>query len=74
MANIPDLGTKDPVNQDRPARGASNGVAPGQKGQLLKGQGAVGGAQEAHHKPTKTAHPQGPFVDRDGNRFKVDSK
>lgn len=74
MANIPDLGTKDPVSQKMPARGASNGMPPGTKGQLLKGGGAVGGAQEAHHKPTKVPHPQGPFVGRDGQRFKVDSQ
>jgi hypothetical protein len=74
MANIPDLGPNDPISADRKASGASNGVAPGQSAQLLKGQGAIGGAQEAHHQPTKVAHPQGPFVDAQGNRFKVDSK
>lgn len=74
MANIPDLGSKDPVSAKTPARNASNGVAPGQAAKLLRGQGAIGGAQEAHHQPTKVAHPKGPFVDRDGNRFKVDSQ
>lgn len=73
MASIPDLGSRDAVNADRPAGNASNGVAPGQKGQLLKGGGMIGGAQEATHQPTKKMHPQGPFVDRDGNRFKMDS-
>lgn len=74
MANVPDLGTRDAVNADMPARNASNGVAPGQKSNLLKGGGAIGAAQEAHHQPTKVPHPQGPFVGRDGQRFKVDSK
>jgi hypothetical protein len=74
MASIPDLGTRDAASAAMPARNASNGVAPGQKGQLLKGSGAIGGAQEAGHQPTKVAHPQGPFVDAQGNRFKVDSK
>ncbi len=74
MASIPDLGTKDPVSAKMPASNASNGVAPGQSSNLLRGQGAIGGAQEAHHQPTKTAHPQGPFVDRNGSRFKVDSQ
>lgn len=53
---------------------ASNGVAPGSSGNLLKGEGAIGGAQEANHQPTIVKHPQGPFVDRQGNRYKVDSK
>lgn len=74
MASIPDLGTRDPVNAQRPAASASNGVDPGQTGQLLRGQGMIGGAQEAGHQPTKVAHPQGPFLDRDGTRYKVDSK
>lgn len=74
MASIPDLGSRDPVNADRPAGSASNGVDPGQTSNLLRGQGMIGGAQEAGHQPTKISHPQGPFVDRDGNRFKVDSK
>lgn len=74
MASIPDLGTRDAVSADMPARNASNGVAPGQSSNLLKGGGAIGGAQEAHHQPTKVLHPQGPFVDAQGNRFKVDSK
>lgn len=73
MANIPDLGTRDAVNADRPAGNASNGVTPGQGTRLLKGQGKIGGAQEAFHQPTKVAHPQGPFLDRSGTRFKVDS-
>jgi hypothetical protein len=74
MASIPDLGTRDPLNADKPAGSASNGVSPGQTSNLLRGGGAIGAAQEAHHQPTKVMHPQGPFVDRDGNRFKVDSK
>lgn len=74
MANIPDLGSRDPLNADRPAGNASNGVAPGQTATLMRGQGAIGAAQEAHHQPTKVPHPQGPFVDRDGSRYKVDSK
>lgn len=73
MANIPDLGTRDPLNADRPAGSASNGVAPGAKGTLMKGGGAIGGAQEAAHQPKMVPHPQGPFVGRDGQRFKVDS-
>jgi hypothetical protein len=74
MANIPDLGTKDPVSAKMPASHASNGVAPGQTAQLLKGQGAIGGAQEANHQPTKVPHPHGKFVDRDGSRFDVKSQ
>lgn len=74
MASIPDLGTRDATNADMPARNASNGLAPGTAGTLMKGAGAIGGAQEAAHQPTKVAHPQGPFVDAQGNRFKVDSK
>jgi len=74
MASIPDLGTKDPINQENKASGASNGVTPGSSGKLLRGQGAVGGAQEAHHQPTKVPHPHGKFVDRDGNRFDVKSQ
>lgn len=74
MANIPDLGSRDPINADRPAGAASNGVSPGTKATLLRGGGAIGGAQEGHHQPTKVAHPQGPFVDANGQRFKIDSK
>jgi len=74
MANIPDLGSRDPLNADRPAGNASNGVSPGQTAKLLRGQGAIGAAQEAHHQPTKEAHPNGPFVDRDGSRYRVPSK
>lgn len=71
MASIPDLGTRDPVSAERPAASASNGVAPGQVGHLLRGQGKIGGAQEASDQPTKKAHPQGPFLDRDGGRYMV---
>lgn len=74
MASIPDLGTKDPVNQHNKASNASNGVTPGSTGQLLRGSGAIGGAQEAHHQPTKVAHPNGAFVDRDGGRYNVKSQ
>jgi hypothetical protein len=73
VASIPDLGSRDPLNADRPAGSASNGVSPGQSSTLMRGAGAIGGAQEAHHQPKMTPHPQGPFVGRDGQRFKVDS-
>lgn len=71
MASIPDLGTRDALNADRPAASASNGVNPGQTSNLLRGQGMIGGAQEASDQPTKTAHPHGPFLDRDGTRYLV---
>lgn len=74
MASIPDLGSRDPMNADKPAGNASNGVNPGQKSNLLRGGGAIGAAQEAHHQPTRVNHPQGPFVDRSGQRYKIDSK
>jgi len=74
MASIPDLGSRDPVSAQRPAGNASNGVTPGSSGRLLRGQGAVGGAAEARHQPTRTNHPQGPFVDRSGQRYKIDMK
>jgi len=73
MASIPNLGTRDPLNADRKAGNASNGVTPGSSAKLLKGGGSIGGAQEAGHQPSKKAHPQGPFVDRDGNRFRMPS-
>ena len=71
MDSIPDLGTRDPVSADRPASGASNGVAPGQTGRLLRGQGSIGGAQEAGDQPTKVSHPHGPFLNPDGSRYRV---
>lgn len=71
MDSIPDLGTRDPVSADRPAGNASNGVAPGQTARILRGEGMIGGAQEGSHQPTVQMHPHGPFVNRDGNRFKV---
>lgn len=74
MASIPNLGSRDPVSQARPAGNASNGVSPGQKSNLLRGKGAIGAAQESHHQPTRVAHPQGPFLDRSGARYKIDSK
>lgn len=74
MAAVPNLGSRDPMNADRPAGNASNGLPPGTKGRLLKGGGAIGGAAEAHHQPTRTNHPQGPFVDRSGQRYKIDFK
>ena len=74
MASIPDLGTRDAVSADRPASNASNGVAPGQASHLLRGQGMIGGAQEASDQPTKVAHPQGPFLDRDGSRYRIANK
>lgn len=73
MASIPNLGSRDPVSANRPASGASNGLPPGTKGQLLRGGGAIGGAQEAAHQPRRVNHPQGPFVDRSGQRYKIDS-
>ena len=74
MASVPNLGSRDPINADRPAGNASNGLPPGTRARLLKGGGAIGGAAEAHHQPTKVKHPQGPFVDRDGTRYKMDMK
>lgn len=73
MATIPNTDSGSDSWGPKGPASASNGVSPGQKGQLLKGGGAIGAAQEAHHQPTKVMHPQGPFVDRDGNRYKVDS-
>lgn len=73
MASIPNLGSRDPMNADKPAGNASNGLPPGTKAQLLRGGGAIGGAQEASHQPKRVNHPQGPFVDRDGTRYKIDS-
>ena len=74
MASIPNLGSRDPVSADRKAGNASNGLPPGTKGRLLRGQGAIGGAQEAHHQPMKVSHPQGPYVDRNGQRYRIASK
>jgi len=74
MASIPDLGSREPQNAARPASNASNGVSPGQTARLLRGQGAIGGAQEAHHQPTKVAHPHGPYVNPDGSRYRIASK
>lgn len=74
MANIPDLGSREAFNADRPAGNASNGMPPGTRGNLMRGQGAIGAAQEGRHRPTKVAHPQGPFLDRSGQRYKIDSK
>jgi len=74
MASIPDLGTRDPLNADRPAGSASNGVAPGQAGHLLRGQGMIGGAQEASDQPTKVAHPHGPYLNPDGTRYRIANK
>lgn len=78
MATIPQNGPTPDVAKPAGAYSgpshASNGVMPGSSGRLLKGEGMIGGAQEAHHQPKVVAHPQGPFVGRDGGRFKVDSK
>jgi hypothetical protein len=52
---------------------ASNGVQPGSSGRLLRGQGAIGGAQEAGDKPTMVSHPHGLYVGRDGGRYNVGS-
>lgn len=74
MAAIPDMGSREPFNASKPAGHASNGVTPGSAARLLRGQGAIGGAQEAGHQPTKVAHPQGPYVGRDGQRYRIASK
>lgn len=52
---------------------ASNGVQPGSSGRLLRGQGSIGGAQEAGDRPVKRSDPHGPYVDTDGSRYCVGS-
>lgn len=52
---------------------ASNGVQPGSSGRLLRGQGKIGGAQEAGDRPAVHADPHGPYVNRDGSRYCVGS-
>jgi hypothetical protein len=53
---------------------ASNGLPAGTQARLLRGQGAIGAAQEAAHQPVKRSDPHGPFVDTDGSRYCVGSK
>ncbi len=53
---------------------ASNGVQPGSSGRLLRGQGAIGGAQEAGDQPMKVSDPHGPYVNPgDGSRYCIGS-
>lgn len=73
MATIPNTDSGEDSWGPKGPASASNGMPPGTAGRLLKGQGAIGGAQEAAHQPRVVPHPQGPFVDREGNRYKVDS-
>jgi len=53
---------------------ASNGVQPGSSGRLLRGQGKIGGAQEAGDRPAVHSDPHGPYVGRGGNRYCVGSE
>jgi len=53
---------------------ASNGVQPGSSGRLLRGQGKIGGAQEAGDRPVKHSEPHGLYVNPDGGRYCVGSE
>lgn len=52
---------------------ASNGLPPGTQARILRGSGAIGGAQEAGDQPAKRSDAHGPYVDGDGSRYCVGS-
>lgn len=55
---------------------ASNGVQPGSSARILRGSGAIGGAQEAGDQPAMVSHPHGLYVGHvghDGGRYNAGS-
>jgi hypothetical protein len=52
---------------------ASNGLPAGTQARILRGSGAIGGAQEAGDRPVKHSEPNGLYVNDDGSRYCVGS-